>query len=64
MRRGSFLPQVWESLPRPDDFLMHLKYKAGIDRPLRPQEDTVEIYTAWSTGAVTMGADGETTTAR
>jgi len=29
-RRGTFLPQVWESLPEPDDFLAALKQKAGI----------------------------------
>lgn len=28
--RGTFLPSVWESLPRPEDFFMHLKSKAGL----------------------------------
>lgn len=28
-RRGTFLPQVWESLPDPHTFLNHLKQKAG-----------------------------------
>lgn len=28
-RRGTFLPQVWESLPDPRDFFAHLKQKAG-----------------------------------
>lgn len=28
-RRGTFLPQVWESLPVPRDFFTHLKQKAG-----------------------------------
>lgn len=28
-RRGTFLPQVWESLPGPRQFLDHLKQKAG-----------------------------------
>lgn len=28
-RRGTFLPQVWESLPIPRDFFAHLKQKAG-----------------------------------
>lgn len=27
--RALFLPQVWEQLPSPDDFLYHLKMKAG-----------------------------------
>jgi AmmeMemoRadiSam system protein A len=29
-QRATFLPVVWESLPRPEDFLEHLKHKAGI----------------------------------
>ncbi len=28
--RGTFLPSVWESLPAPQDFLQHLKLKAGL----------------------------------
>jgi AmmeMemoRadiSam system protein A len=28
-RRGTFLPQVWENLPEPQQFLAHLKQKAG-----------------------------------
>jgi AmmeMemoRadiSam system protein A len=28
--RGTFLPQVWDSLPEPDDFLTHLVRKAGL----------------------------------
>jgi AmmeMemoRadiSam system protein A len=30
--RGTFLPQVWESLPAAPDFLAELKVKAGLDR--------------------------------
>lgn len=29
-RRGLFLPQVWESVPKADQFLRHLKAKAGL----------------------------------
>jgi AmmeMemoRadiSam system protein A len=29
-RRGTFLPQVWESLPEPREFLRQLKLKAGL----------------------------------
>ena len=29
-RRGTFLPQVWESLPEPRQFMAHLKNKAGL----------------------------------
>lgn len=28
-RRATFLPQVWEKIPRPDDFLSHLCQKMG-----------------------------------
>jgi AmmeMemoRadiSam system protein A len=28
--RGTFLPQVWESLPQPQMFMAHLKQKAGL----------------------------------
>jgi AMMECR1 domain-containing protein len=31
-RRATFLPQVWESLPEPDQFLAELKAKAGLPR--------------------------------
>ena len=62
-RHGFFLPQVWKSLPAPEDFLAHLKHKARIDRPLQPQEDIAEVFTAWSPGAVTLDRDGETTAA-
>jgi len=29
-RRGTFLPSVWEQLPTPNEFLAHLKLKAGL----------------------------------
>jgi len=29
-RRGTFLPSVWEQLPNREDFLRHLKQKAGL----------------------------------
>jgi len=28
--RSTFLPQVWEQLPSADDFMAHLKRKAGL----------------------------------
>jgi len=28
--RATFLPQVWEQLPSPEEFLSHLCYKAGL----------------------------------
>ena len=30
--RSTFLPQVWEQLPEPQDFLDHLKRKAGLSQ--------------------------------
>ena len=30
LHRGTFLPQVWESLPEPRLFMAHLKQKAGL----------------------------------
>jgi AmmeMemoRadiSam system protein B/AmmeMemoRadiSam system protein A len=59
-RRGVFLPQVWESLPAPDAFLDHLKDKAGIGRPLQPEADSAETFTAWSAGTVVMHPDDGT----
>ncbi len=40
--RGTFLPSVWESLPDPVDFLVHLKYKAGL--AANHWSDRVEVY--------------------
>jgi len=40
--RGTFLPSVWESLPDPVDFLIHLKYKAGL--AANHWSDRVEVY--------------------
>lgn len=41
-QRGTFLPQVWEQLPRPVDFLAHLKAKAGL--PADFWADGVKLY--------------------
>lgn len=30
VHRGTFLPSVWEQLPQPEEFLRHLKRKAGL----------------------------------
>jgi AmmeMemoRadiSam system protein A len=40
--RGTFLPSVWEQLPEPEQFLRHLKQKAG----LAPDywSETIRIY--------------------
>jgi hypothetical protein len=39
--RGTFLPSVWESLPRVEDFWLQLKRKAGL--PLDHWSDTIRI---------------------
>ena len=48
--RSTFLPQVWESLPEPGDFLGELKRKAGLPRGfwdprIRLSRYTVEKFT-------------------
>jgi len=45
-RRALFLPQVWETLPRTEDFVSQLKAKAGLDHD--HWSDTVQ---AWRFGA-------------
>jgi len=40
-RRGTFLPSVWEQLPDPQQFLSHLKQKAGL--PPDYWSDSVKI---------------------
>lgn len=45
--RATFLPQVWEQLPDPQDFLEHLCLKAGLDRNAwRDDRISVKIYQA------------------
>ena len=42
--RGTFLPQVWEQLPDPRDFLDHLKAKAGLRRGFWSPEVRLQRY--------------------
>lgn len=43
---GLFIPQVWEQLPQPEQFLFHLKRKAGLPSWWRWQPDVqVERFT-------------------
>jgi AmmeMemoRadiSam system protein A len=46
--RGTFLPSVWESLPRAQDFLRHLKLKAGMTPDYWSDSISVERYTTES----------------
>jgi len=42
--RATFLPQVWEQLPDPEEFLAHLCYKAGLS-PDAWRSSTLKIST-------------------
>lgn len=42
---GTFLPSVWESLPRAEDFLAHLVIKAGLPRGYWSDDLQIERYT-------------------
>ncbi len=57
-RRGTFLPQVWEQLPKPKTFINHLLAKAGLPKGTWDGLDwandvAVERYTveAWEEGS-------------
>lgn len=41
-RRGLFLPQVWAQVPSPDQFLRHLKAKAGL--PQDHWDDSIRLW--------------------
>jgi AmmeMemoRadiSam system protein A len=41
-RRSTFLPQVWEQLPEPDQFLAQLKQKAGL--PAGFWDDDIKLW--------------------
>nr|VFK08413.1 MAG: hypothetical protein BECKLPF1236A_GA0070988_1001710 [Candidatus Kentron sp. LPFa]VFK24647.1 MAG: hypothetical protein BECKLPF1236C_GA0070990_1001511 [Candidatus Kentron sp. LPFa] len=44
-RRATFLPSVWDSLPRPAEFLHHLKLKAGLAPDAWPPDIAISRYT-------------------
>ncbi len=44
-QRGTFLPQVWEQLPDPKTFLVHLKQKAGLSADFWSDEIQISRYT-------------------
>lgn len=50
--RATFLPQVWEQLPDPADFLAHLKRKAGLAADYWGSDLRLERYTVekWREG--------------
>lgn len=41
-RRGTFLPSVWDSLPKPEQFLQQLKLKSGL--PSHYWSDTLQVF--------------------
>ena len=43
--RGTFLPQVWEQLPEPRDFLAQLRLKAGLSADFWAPGVKLERYT-------------------
>jgi uncharacterized protein len=44
-RRSTFLPQVWEQLPEVDEFMAHLKRKAGLPASFWAAEVRLQRYT-------------------
>ena len=48
-RRATFLPQVWEALPEPREFLVALKHKAGMPADFWSARLNVALYqvTKW-----------------
>ena len=43
--RSTFLPQVWEQLPEPAEFMAHLKRKAGLPMDFWADEVRLSRYT-------------------
>ena len=43
--RSTFLPQVWEQLPEPAEFLAHLKRKAGLSMDFWSESVRLSRYT-------------------
>ncbi len=53
--RSTFLPQVWEQLPTPAEFMAHLKNKAGVPPEFWADGVQLQRYTVrkWQEGATT-----------
>ena len=58
--RATFLPQVWEQLPDPADFLARLRRKAGLPADYWGRDVVVQTYTvsAWQEAAPGVVPDG------
>ncbi len=46
--RATFLPQVWEDLPDPGQFIRQLKRKAGVDEDYWGEDVRLQVYTVSS----------------
>jgi hypothetical protein len=57
--RSTFLPQVWEQLPSVVEFMMHLKYKAGLSANFWAEEVKLSCYTVskWKESDALQTAD-------
>jgi hypothetical protein len=57
--RSTFLPQVWEQLPSVVEFMMHLKYKAGLSANFWAEEVKLSCYTVskWKESDALQPAD-------
>ena len=42
--KGTFLPSVWESLPKPKEFIEHLKLKAGLPKSFWDKNIKISRY--------------------
>jgi len=49
-KQGTFLPSVWDDLPAPENFLKHLKQKAGLPAKYWSANIRVERYTTLEFG--------------
>ncbi len=54
--RGLFLPDVWETMPEPREFLAHLKVKAGLAADHWSDDITAYRFTTVSTSLSARGA--------
>ena len=56
LARGTFLPSVWESLPKPVDFLRQLKRKAGLPENYWSDRLRISRYRTESFGEINLSS--------
>ncbi|MDH5546677.1 MAG: AmmeMemoRadiSam system protein A [Gammaproteobacteria bacterium] len=54
--RATFLPSVWESLESPEEFLNHLKHKAGLSPSYWSDTLKAQRYTSFSIDETSFGS--------